>query len=140
MQRAVDEIERGECGVPSIADVDRWAETGVPPWLDYLTVPLVLPEWASGRAGVGHKGSRGDWCSTHEYSPARRRYAATTAGVAGTGQRHSPASGVDGIDMEIDTMDADALARARHLGRPASAVAPTHFDASLVLRDEHVLL
>jgi hypothetical protein len=32
LQRAVDQIERGECSVLSVAEVDRWAETGVPPW------------------------------------------------------------------------------------------------------------
>ena len=31
---AVEEIEHGQCSVLSIADVDRWAETGVPPWSD----------------------------------------------------------------------------------------------------------
>jgi hypothetical protein len=34
LQRAVEEIERGECSVLSVEDVDRWAETGVPPWPD----------------------------------------------------------------------------------------------------------
>ncbi|HVZ35671.1 MAG TPA: hypothetical protein VG963_24765 [Polyangiaceae bacterium] len=34
LQRAVDQIERGECSVLSVEDVDRWAETGVPPWSD----------------------------------------------------------------------------------------------------------
>jgi DNA invertase Pin-like site-specific DNA recombinase len=34
LQRAVEEIERGECSVLSVEDVDRWAETGVPPWSD----------------------------------------------------------------------------------------------------------
>jgi len=34
LQRAVEEIERGECSVLSVDDVDRWAETGVPPWPD----------------------------------------------------------------------------------------------------------
>jgi hypothetical protein len=32
LQRAADEIERGECSVLSVEDVDRWAETGVPRW------------------------------------------------------------------------------------------------------------
>jgi hypothetical protein len=32
LQRAVEEIERGECVVLSAEEVDRWAETGVPPW------------------------------------------------------------------------------------------------------------
>jgi hypothetical protein len=34
LQRAAEEIERGECSVLSVEDVDRWAETGVPPWPD----------------------------------------------------------------------------------------------------------
>ena len=34
LQRAVEEIERGECSVLSVDDVDRWVETGVPPWPD----------------------------------------------------------------------------------------------------------
>jgi hypothetical protein len=34
LQRAVDEIAMGECSVMSIEDIDRWAETGVPPWSD----------------------------------------------------------------------------------------------------------
>ena len=34
LQRAAEEIERGECSVLSIDDVARWAETGVPPWPD----------------------------------------------------------------------------------------------------------
>ncbi len=34
LRNAVDEIERGDCILLSAEDVDRWAETGVPPWPD----------------------------------------------------------------------------------------------------------
>lgn len=32
LERAVKEIERGECIVLTAEQVDRWVETGVPPW------------------------------------------------------------------------------------------------------------
>jgi hypothetical protein len=34
LQRAIEEIERGECSVLSVEEIDRWEQTGVPPWPD----------------------------------------------------------------------------------------------------------
>src|SRR6185369_12847647 len=48
-------------------------------------------------------------------------------------------SGVDRVDVKLGAVHADALARASNLGHPVATVAPSYFDAALVLRDEHVL-
>src|SRR5688572_25316709 len=66
--------------------------------------------------------------------PMCRWRSAFARGIYGEG------SGVDRVDVQLGAVDADALARAGHLCHPVTSIAAANLDASLVLRDEHVLL
>lgn len=47
--------------------------------------------------------------------------------------------GVNRIDVELGAVDADVLPRTSNLSHPIATVASSHFDASLILRNKHVL-